>query len=99
MNILLQVDAVQTAVALTSYGPLGIVTFLCISVIIYLEKIRNKRDAERDKQMQDLQEKLNKLEERIDKLQSEDRAKMLEVIQHNSDIMEEVVAILNKSRI
>lgn len=89
MNFLLQVDPINTAVQLTNYGPIGFLAFFCIVATAYLERIRNKRDRVRD-------EKMNKLEERFDKYQNEDRAKMLQVIEHNTVIMEEVVSILHK---
>jgi hypothetical protein len=95
---LLQLDPLQSTIQLANYGPLGIMAVLFISAIVYLEKIRRSRDVETTKQLHDQQEKITRLEERVDKLQSEDRTRMLEVIQHNTDIMEEVVAILQKNK-
>jgi large-conductance mechanosensitive channel len=45
---LLQIDPTQGATKLLDYGTLGVMAFLLIAVVVYLERQRSKREKETD---------------------------------------------------
>ena len=99
LHFLLQItDAATATLKLADYGVLGITASLCISVVIYQERIRRNRDIELKKELEETRHETKELKDLFNVYQNEDRGLMLNIIRHNTEVMEEVIGVVRKTQ-